>query len=310
VRRRLTRSTASLATSVGDVPLRDAIMLASGTAGHGAELAGYGDLSELGAVVTKSLAAFAWEGNRAPRVAPAGVSMINAVGLAGPGVTEWLTHGYQSLLAEKATVVASIWGRTVEEFALAAEALKGIPVAAVEINASCPNLEARNAIFANSPDATAEVVAATASLTVPRWVKLTTTAPGLLEVVAAAVGAGASAVTLGNTLTGLVIDVESRRPILGNGGGGVSGEAARPVALRAVFDVRAQYSTLPIIGVGGVSTSKDALAMFMAGADAVQVGTATFADPRAPWKISRGCRRWLDRHGFDTLSAIKGAAHG
>jgi dihydroorotate dehydrogenase (NAD+) catalytic subunit len=189
--------------------------------------------------------------------------MINAVGLAGPGVPEWLTHGYQSLLAENANVVASIWGRTVEEFALAAEALKGIPVAAVEINASCPNLEARNAIFANSPDATAEVVAATASLTVPRWVKLTTTAPGLLEVVAAAVGAGASAVTLGNTLTGLVIDVESRRPVLGNGGGGVSGEAARPVALRAVFDVRAQYSSLPIIGVGGVSTSKDALAMFM-----------------------------------------------
>ena len=150
---------ASLATAVGEVRLDNAIILASGTAGHGAELAGYGDLSQLGAVVTKSLAAFAWEGNRAPRVAPAGVSMINAVGLAGPGVAEWLNHGYVALREAGATIVASIWGRTVEEFAMAAEALHGVPLAAVEINASCPNLEARSAIFANSPDATAQVVA-------------------------------------------------------------------------------------------------------------------------------------------------------
>ena len=308
--RRSSDPRASSATSVGDVTLTDAIMLASGTAGHGAELAAYGNLSALGAVVTKSLAAFPWEGNRAPRVAPAGVSMINAVGLAGPGVAQWLSHGYEDLRAVNATVVASIWGRTVEEFAAAAAALRGVPVAAVEINASCPNLEARNAIFANSPDATAEVVAATDVLTVPRWVKLTTTAPGLLEVVDAAVSAGASAVTLGNTLTGLVIDIDSRQPVLGNGGGGVSGEAARPVALRAVFDVRAHNPNLPIVGVGGVSTSGDALAMIMAGADAVQVGTVTFADPRAPWKISRGCREWMDRHGVVSLDAIKGAAHG
>ncbi len=309
--RRLRRSPhASLATSVGEVRLDNAIILASGTAGHGAELAGYGDLSQLGAVVTKSLAAFAWEGNRAPRVAPAGVSMINAVGLAGPGVAEWLNHGYVALRQAGATIVASIWGRTVEEFAMAAEALHGVPLAAVEINASCPNLEARSAIFANSPDATAQVVAATASLRVPRWVKLTTTAPALLDVVEAAVDSGAAAVTLGNTLTGMVIDLESRRPVLGNGGGGVSGEAARPVALRAVYDVRARFDSLPIVGVGGVATAHDAIALVMAGADAVQVGTATFADPRAPWRISRGCRVWMDDHKVTSLNSIKGAAHG
>lgn len=300
----------ALASHVGDVRLNNFLMTASGTAGHGAELAGYGDLSTIGAVVTKSLSAFSWQGNPAPRVAPAGESMINAVGLAGPGVATWSGTGLRDLQSAGATIVASIWGRTVEEFADAARALVGLPVAAVEINASCPNLESRNAIFANSPDATSAIMAATNVLTVPRWVKLTTTAPALLDVVAAATSAGASAVTLGNTLTGMEIDIEGRRPVLGNGGGGVSGEAARPVAVRAVYDVRAAFPGVPIVGVGGVFHARDAIALVMAGADAVQVGTATFANPRAIWKISSATQRWLSRRGVTSIRELQGVAHG
>lgn len=300
----------SLQTQVGEIELSNLFLTASGTAGHGAELAGYGELRDLGAVVTKSLSAFEWKGNAAPRVAPAGDSMINAVGLAGPGVARWIETGYAQLHEHRATVVASIWGRTVEEFADAARALVGLDVAAVEINASCPNLESRNAIFANSPEATAAIMHATSCLTVPRWIKLTTTAPLLLDVVAAATEAGASAVTLGNTLTGMVIDLEARRPALGNGGGGVSGEAARPVAVRAVYDVRAAFSDLPIIGTGGVMGARDALSLVMAGADAVQIGTATFAHPRAPWKISAATARWLRRRGYQSIRELQGVAHG
>lgn len=300
----------SLRSQVGGVELSNLVMAASGTAGHGAELAGYGDLRDLGAVVTKSLAAFAWSGNAAPRVAPAGASMINAVGLAGPGIERWIDTGFRELTDCGATVVASIWGRTVEEFADAARALVGLDVAAVEINASCPNLESRNSIFANSPEATSAIMKATDCLRVPRWVKLTTTAPLLLDVVAAATEAGAHAVTLGNTLTGMEIDVVARRPVLGNGGGGVSGEAARPVALRAVYDVRAAYSHLPIIGTGGVMGARDVVALVMAGADAVQVGTATFSHPRATWKISAATDRWLRRHGYQSIRELQGVAHG
>lgn len=236
--------------------------------------------------------------------------MINAVGLSGPGVPRWIETGYRELEESGATIVASIWGRTADEFAAAAHALQGLPLAAVEINASCPNLESRNAIFANSPEATKSIMDATHDLQVPRWVKLTTTAPLLLDVVAAALEGGADAVTLGNTLTGMVIDLERHRPILGNGGGGVSGEAARPVAVRAVFDVRSAYPHLPIIGAGGVMGARDALALVMAGADAVQIGTATFAHPRAPWKISAATNRWLRRHGIGSIRELQGVAHG
>lgn len=300
----------TLTSRVGGVELQNLLMTASGTAGHGAELAGYGDISELGAVVTKSLSAFAWNGNAAPRVSPAGASMINAVGLAGPGVSRWIETGYSELRATGATIVASIWGRTVEEFSEAANALVGLDLTAVEINASCPNLESRNAIFANSPEATQAIMKATRGLAVPRWVKLTTTAPMLIDVVAAARDGGAAAVTIGNTLTGMEIDIERRRPTLGNGGGGVSGEAARPVAVRAVFDVRAAYPDLPIVGVGGVTHARDVLALVMAGADAVQIGTASFADPRAAWKISSATHRWLQRRGISSIRELRGAAHG
>jgi len=241
---------------------------------------------------------------------PAG--MLNSVGLQGPGVEAWLEHDLPDLLATGARVVVSIWGRTVEEFARAAELLAGAPpeVVAVEVNASCPNLEDRRALFAHSTTATAEVVEAAAAAGRTLWAKLSPNTPELPDIAAAAVGAGAEAVTVANTVLGMVIDTEARRPLLGAGRGGLSGPAIRPVAVRAVFDIHEALPDVPIIGVGGVARAVDAVEFLMAGASAFQVGTATFADPAAPAVILRDLGRWCDDHGVSHLGELIGAAHG
>jgi dihydroorotate dehydrogenase (NAD+) catalytic subunit len=300
-----------LTTRLGSLVLPNPVMTASGTAGHGHELADHLDPALLGAVVVKSLHAEPWDGNPAPRVHATPAGMLNSVGLQGPGVEAWLEHDLPDLLATGARVVASIWGRTVEEFARAAELLAGAPkeVVAVEVNASCPNLEDRRALFAHSTTATAEVVAAAAAAGRPLWAKLSPNTPDLPDVAAAAVAAGAEAVTVANTVLGMVIDTEARRPLLGAGRGGLSGPAIRPVAVRAVFDTHEALPDVPIIGVGGVASAVDAVEFLMAGASAFQVGTATFADPAAPALILRDLGRWCDDHGVAHLSELIGAAH-
>lgn len=300
-----------LTTRLGSLVLPNPVMTASGTAGHGHELADHLDPALLGAVVVKSLHAEPWDGNPAPRVHATPAGMLNSVGLQGPGVEAWLEHDLPDLLATGARVVASIWGRTVEEFARAAELLAGAPkeVVAVEVNASCPNLEDRRALFAHSTTATAEVVAAAAAAGRPLWAKLSPNTPDLPNVAAAAVAAGAEAVTVANTVLGMVIDTEARRPLLGAGRGGLSGPAIRPVAVRAVFDTHEALPDVPIIGVGGVASAVDAVEFLMAGASAFQVGTATFADPAAPALILRDLGRWCDNHGVAHLSELIGAAH-
>ena len=297
-----------MATSVGGVALPSAVLTAAGTAGFADELAAYGDLAALGAVVTKSVAAFEWLGNRPPRVASHGTAMLNSVGLAGPGVEAWRRDDLPALLRRGARVVASIWGRTVEEFRRAAEGLAGAEIAAVEVNTSCPNVEDRQSMFAHSARATAAAVEAAAAAGVPRWVKLSPNTPDLLSIARAARDAGADALVVINTVFGMAIDVERRRPVLGNVGGGVSGPGLLPVALRAVYDCRDALPDVPIVGVGGIWSGKDAVAMLMAGADAVEVGSATFADPRAPWRIARELERWLERHG-ESVRSITGVAH-
>ncbi len=299
-----------LATSVGAVALRSPILTAAGTSGYGDELAGYGDLASLGAVVVKSLAAFAWEGNVAPRVAASGEHMLNSVGLTGPGVASWRAHYLPDLERRHCDVVASIWGRTVAEFGEAAEAMRGAPVIAMEINASCPNLESRSSIFAHSALATAEIVRAAKVAGLPLWIKLSPNTPDLVAIADAALNAGADALVLANTVLGLGIDIEARRPSLGNGGGGLSGPGILPVALRCVYECRAAFPDTPIVGVGGVSSGEDAVAMIMAGANAVEVGTATFANPRAPWMVQRELERWLQRHSVSRVAELVGAAHG
>ena len=300
-----------LSVRIGSVELPNPVMTASGTAGHGDELAAYGDLASLGAHVVKSLSADRWDGNPAPRVHPAGVGMINAVGLQGPGVPAWMADELPALARRGVRTVVSIWGRSVEDYRGAAELLAGAPpsVVAVEVNLSCPNLEGRRGIFAHDAELSAEVMAATTACGRPRWAKLSPNTDRLVEVAGAVHAAGAEAVTLVNTLVGMVIDTDTGRCVLGNGGGGVSGPGLHPIAVRAVHDVRAAHPTLAIIGVGGIARGVDAVELMMAGADAVQVGTATFADPRAPWRILAELRDWAVWRGFSRIGDLSGIVH-
>jgi dihydroorotate dehydrogenase (NAD+) catalytic subunit len=295
--------------TVGSVTLANPIMPASGTAGYGIEFAPYGALSDLGAWVVKSLAPYEWAGNPSPRVAPTAAGMINAVGLQGPGVEAWRRNELPALRGAGAQVVASIWGRSLEDYRLAAEQLEGADVIAVEVNLSCPNLEGRRGIFAHDAELSAAVIEATAVCGLPRWAKLSPNTDRVVEVAGAVHEAGAEAVTLINTVLGMVIDTETGRAVLGAGGGGASGIGIHPVAVRTVFDVRAAYPELPIIGVGGVASGRDAAELMLAGANAVQVGTATFADPRAPWRVRRELGAWAAEHWLDRIADASGAAH-
>ena len=311
MRRREHSGKVDCSTAVASVRLPTPVMTASGTAGHGAELGAYFDLSAIGAVVVKSLSIDPWPGNPSPRVCAVPGGMLNAVGLQGPGVAAWLVDELPALEASGARVVVSIWGRRVEDYARAASALADTPacVVAVEVNISCPNLEDRSRMFAHSPSATAEAVAAAGACQRPRWAKLSPNTSDLLAVAAAALGAGAEALTLTNTLLGLAIDTERRAPVLGAGGGGLSGDALHSVALRAVYDCRAAFPDAGIIGVGGVRDGLGAVRMLLAGADAVQVGTATLADPRAVLRVQDELESWCARHRLRAVRDLVGAAN-
>ncbi len=312
----MTASARSPEVRVGSVSLKSPVMTAAGTAGYGAELAGAGDLAQLGAVVVKSLAAFEWGGNPAPRLHPAGVGMVNAVGLQGPGLEHWLAHELPALIATGASVVASIWGRSVAEFQQAAQLLANAPaqVVAVEVNLSCPNLSTNAAghrgIFAHDAELSAQVVTATAACERPRWAKLSPNTDRVVEVAAAVHEAGAEAVTLINTALGMVLNERTGVPALAAGGGGYSGRPLHAIAVRTVFDVHAALPKLPIVGVGGVSTGWDAAELMLAGASAVQVGTATFANPHAPWVIQRELLTWCAARHLAVGDLTARAHHG
>jgi dihydroorotate dehydrogenase (NAD+) catalytic subunit len=303
-----------MAVTVGSLRLPNPVMTASGTAGHGAELAPYLDLGALGAVVVKSLHADPWPGNPPLRVHETTAGMINSVGLQGPGVKAWLDEDLGPLLATGARVVASIWGRSVDEYRRAASLLADAPagVVAVEVNLSCPNTEAGRDLFAHSPSATSDVLGAVAACGRPLWAKLSPNAANLVPVAAAAQAAGAEAVTLVNTVMGMAIDPETRGFRLGSGpaGGGVSGPAIHPIAVRAVFEVHRALPSLPVVGVGGIARGVDAAEMMLAGATAVQVGTATFADPRAPGRVLDELQAWARRQGVARLEDTIGDVHG
>ncbi len=305
-----TGSGVDLSTSVGSVELKAPVMTASGTAGHGAELAAFQDLSQLGAVVVKSLSAEPWAGNPAPRVHETVAGMINSVGLQNPGVAAWREDELPELVSTGACVVVSIWGRTIDEYHRAAELVAGAEgVTALEVNVSCPNLEDRRKMFAHSCDSAAAVIEATGIAGMPRWAKLSPNVTDVTEIAAAVHEAGAEAVTLANTVMGLVIDPETRRPVLGAGGGGMSGPGIRPVAVRAVYETRMACPDLPIIGVGGVAKAEHAVEYLLAGASAVQVGTASFADPAACTKVIDGLGDWCADHDVRAVIDLVNGAH-
>ncbi len=297
-----------LTVRLGPLELPNPIIAASGTFGTGDEVAQLSDPSELGAVTGKSLTAYEWPGNPGPRLHMTTGGMLNSVGLQGPGVERWIEDGLPALRRLGARVIASVWGRTIDDFALAAKMLHPAraELVAVEVNVSCPNVEDRSRMFAHAPEPTAAAVAAVvdAGLSLPVFAKLSPNVADIADIADAALTAGATGLTLVNTLLGLLVDAPRRRAVLGAGGGGLSGPAIKPVALRVVHDVARAHPGVPIIGTGGVVSAVDAAEMLVAGAAAVGVGTATFHDPRTPRRLVRMLPRWCAKNGVARVSDL------
>jgi len=297
---------------VGGVDLANPFMTASGTSGHDIELSGHMPVHRLGAVVVKSLFTDPWPGNPAPRIHMTPSGMLNSVGLQGPGVEAWIQSSLPRCESAGVRVVASIWGRTVAEYESAARALAsvGARIAAVEVNLSCPNLEGRAGIIAHDPSLSGMVIdAVVRASAVPVWAKLSPNTDRIVEVAVTVHDAGAASLTLVNTVLGMQLDPFSGQPSLGGGGGGLSGPVIHPVAVRAVHDVRTALPRVDIVGVGGIASGADALEMMRAGATAVQIGTATFLDPGAPWRIACDAARLLHRRGHSSWSEFISASH-
>jgi dihydroorotate dehydrogenase (NAD+) catalytic subunit len=305
----MARPAVDLSVRVGPLVLPNPVVAASGTFGHGDEVAALCDPAGLGAVTTKSQAPFPWAGNPAPRLHPSAAGMVNAVGLQGPGVDVWLAQDLPPLVARGARVIASVWGFTTDDYVGATAAVAAAPgVLAVEVNLSCPNL-AHGDLIAHDPGATATTVRAVvdAAGSVPVLAKLSPNATDVVAVAEAAVGAGAVGLTCVNTVRAFLVDAETRTPALGAGNGGLSGPAVKPIALRVVHDVTRALPGVPVIGTGGVATGVDAVEMLLAGAVAVGVGTATFRDPRATLRIRDELAAWCGRHGIDRVADLIGA---
>ena len=296
---------------IGNLELPNPIVVASGTFGHGDEVARLCDPAQLGAVTAKSLAPFAWAGNPAPRLHATAAGMLNSVGLQGPGVEHWVDRDLPQLRARGARVIASLWGRTIDDFATGAKMLgRAAPdLVAVEINVSCPNLHHGAELFAHNPEQTGRAVAAVvdADLGLPVLAKLAPDVSDIRPIAAAALEAGATGLTLVNTVRGLLVDAAARRPQLGAGAGGLSGSAIKPIALRVVRDVATAYPGVPIIGTGGVTSGVDAVEMLLAGATAVGIGTAIFDDPRAPLRVLDELVEWCSERDVPRVADLVGA---
>lgn len=300
-----------MVTEIGPLRWASPVVAASGTFGHGAEVVQLVDSHRLGALTVKSLAAYPWAGNPPPRLHAAdGGGMLNSVGLQGPGVEAWVRDELPDLVECGVPVIVSLWGRTEHEFAAAARQLVGhvAGIDAIELNVSCPNVEDAQRMFAHSATATRAVVAGVVAceLGVPIFAKLSPNTFEVVDVARAAVEAGATGLTLVNTLLGLGIDAETRRSQLGGITGGYSGAPIKPVALRVVSEVTRALPGVPVIGTGGVVNGVDAVEMLLAGACAVGVGTVTFAEPRAVNRIHDEVMRWCAAHGVVRVSDLVG----
>ena len=297
-------------TTLGPISLHNPVLVASGTFGSGREAAPIVDVGKLGGVIVKSMTVVPWKGKPTPRMSETPSGMLNAIGIQNKGVDHFITEDLPWLVKHNATVFASIAGNTVEEFVRVADKLRTARgITAVEINISCPNLEDRNNMFAHSVDATWSVVKAVkaALKRVPVFAKLSPNVTSLSEIAGIAIDAGADGLSLINTVFGMAIDVESRRPKLAGTTGGLSGPAIRPIAVRAVHEVHRAFPHVPLIGQGGVASASDALELILAGASAVAVGTANFVNPRASLDVVEGIAAYMKRHGVAQVSELVGA---
>lgn len=293
-----------------ELRLRNPVIAASGCFGYGTEYAGLIDVQRLGAIVSKGVTYRPRRGARMPRLAETPAGMLNAIGLQNPGIHGVLDK-YPAIWARWQTpVIVNLAGDSVEEFAEMAALLDETPgIAGIELNVSCPNVAAGGMYFGCDPYLAAEVTAAVrAATTLPVIVKLTPNVTDIVTVAQAVAEAGADALSAINTLLGLAIDVKRRRPVLGNRTGGLSGPAIKPVAVRMVYQVAAAVD-VPVIGLGGISSLDDALEFFLAGASAVQVGTATFVDPGTMTRLIDDLAAWLAREGYRAVHEIVGLAN-
>jgi dihydroorotate dehydrogenase (NAD+) catalytic subunit len=314
-----------LAVDLGGITMANPITTASGCFASGAEMDRFFDVTELGAIVVKSITPEPREGLPTPRMAETPSGMLNAIGLQNPGIDAWLERDLPWLQSRDAKVIASIAGKTVDDFREVAGRLARASsgpgrsagggagagtrgLVGIEVNLSCPNVEHRGLVFACSPVDSAEVIAAVRQETdLPVFAKLTSDVTDIVGIARSVIDAGADGLTLINTLLGMAIDPETGRPELSNTYGGLSGPAIRPVAVRNVHQVHQALPEVPIIGCGGVRTVTDVVEFVRAGASAVAVGTATFVDPFAAQLLIEGVRAWLAERGIRSITELRGA---
>lgn len=302
-----------LSTTLGNAWFPTPIFTASGCASSGKELAQFFPLKDIGAVVTKSVMSKPRHGRPTPRMAETPSGMLNSIGLQGPGIDAFLANDVPWLLEQKARVIVSIAGETIEEYSTLARKLRSVSgLSAVEVNISCPNVENRGLVFACDPDASRRVidgVRKTIGGELPIIAKLSPDVTDLTAIARGVVDAGADALALINTVLGMVINLDTMRPHLGGKTGGLSGPAIRPVAVRAIYQVHAALPQIPILGMGGVASGRDALELILAGASGVSVGTASFGNPTALITIQNELRDLLAARGFATVQQAIGFAH-
>jgi dihydroorotate dehydrogenase (NAD+) catalytic subunit len=299
---------------LGQADLPNLVLSASGCAGAGRELAQFIDVARVGALISKSIMTEPHTGNPAPRLAETPSGLLNSVGLQGPGVDAFLQRDLPWLLSRGARVVVSIAGQTIREYAaLAARLSDAAGVSAIEVNLACPNAEDAGQPFALDPQRAGSVIAAVrggARHDIPVFAKLSPDVTDIVAVASACVAAGADGLSLVNTLLGMAIDPSTMRPVLAGKYGGLSGPAIRPVAVRCVWQVRAAFPTVPIIGSGGVRTGRDALELLLAGASMIAVGTEIIHDPSACSRVLRELEEELAALGVDRAADVVGQAHG
>lgn len=298
---------ASLNTSIGKLELKTPVMTASGTFGYGTEYEDFIDLSRLGAAIVKGTTLNPREGNPYPRMAETPAGMLNAVGLQNKGAQYFCDHIYPVVRNFGCPAIVNVSGSCIDDYVKAAamiDALEDIP--AIELNISCPNVKQGGMAFGVKPDSAAQVVAAVREAYHKTLiVKLSPNVTDITEIARAAESAGADAVSLINTMLGMAINIETRKPVLSTVTGGMSGPAVKPVALRMVWQT-VKAVNIPVIGIGGISTAADAIEFLMAGARAIEIGTANFIDPSVTMKVTDGINDWLDRHGCTSVQEIIG----
>ena len=302
-----------MSTTLGNAWFPTPIFTASGCASSGKELAQFFPLNQIGAVVTKSVMSKPRHGRPTPRMAETPSGMLNSIGLQGPGIDAFLANDVPWLLEQKARVIVSIAGETVEEYATLARKLRSISgISAVEVNISCPNVENRGLVFACDPESSRRVidgVRKTIGGELPIIAKLSPDVTDLPAIARGVVDAGADGLALINTVLGMVINIDSMKPHLGGKTGGLSGPAIKPVAVRAIYQVHAALPKVPILGMGGVASGRDALELILAGASGVSVGTASFGNPSALIDIQNELHDLLAARGFATMQQAIGYAH-